>query len=41
MYFGELALINKSERKATIRCREECHFAVLDKLSFEKILKKQ
>lgn len=36
--FGELALIDKKPRAATIICREDCQFGVLDKVSFERIL---
>lgn len=36
--FGELALIEKKPRAATIICKEECHFGVLDKNAFERIL---
>jgi len=36
--FGELALIDKKPRAATIICKENCHFGVLDKNSFERIL---
>ena len=36
--FGELALIENKPRAATIRCKENCHFAVLDKTHFVHIL---
>jgi CRP-like cAMP-binding protein len=36
--FGELALLNKKPRAATILCKEDCHFAVLDKKHFKMIL---
>lgn len=36
--FGELALINNKPRAATIRCREDCHFAVLEKEYYNTIL---
>lgn len=36
--FGELALIENKPRAATIKCRENCHFAVLDKIFFSHIL---
>ena len=38
--FGELALIENKPRAATIKCKENCHFAVLDKLFFLHILSK-
>ena len=41
--FGEQALLAKSSepmlRAATIRCSEDCHFAVMSKESFQNILK--
>ncbi|CAD8171382.1 unnamed protein product [Paramecium octaurelia] len=36
--FGELALIHKQPRLATIRCVTDCTFAILDKQQFQKIL---
>ncbi|CAD8078627.1 unnamed protein product [Paramecium primaurelia] len=36
--FGELALIHKQPRLATIRCVTDCIFAILDKQQFQKIL---
>jgi len=36
--FGELALIENKPRAATIKCKENCHFAVLDKQFFVHIL---
>lgn len=38
--FGELALIENKPRAATIKCKENCHFAVLDKVYFTNILSK-
>lgn len=38
--FGELALINNKPRQATIRCVTDCHFAVISKNVYERILKK-
>ena len=38
--FGELALIENKPRAATIKCKENCHFAVLDKQFFGHILSK-
>ena len=37
--FGELALLSHKPRAATIICREDCDFAVLEKEDFVKILK--
>jgi len=36
--FGELALIDNKPRAATIKCRENCDFAVFDKKHFNNIL---
>lgn len=36
--FGELALIDNRPRAATIKCKEDCHLAVLEKVHFNKIL---
>ena len=36
--FGELALLNNSARAATIKCLEECFFAVIDRKNYEKVL---
>lgn len=36
--FGELSLIENKPRAATIKCKENCHFAVLDKQFFIHIL---
>lgn len=36
--FGELALMEKKPRAATIRCKEDSCFAVLDKRNFDLIL---
>jgi CRP-like cAMP-binding protein len=38
--FGELALISKKHRMASILCKEECSFAVLEKKYFYEILRK-
>ena len=38
--FGELALMEKKPRAATIICREKCYFGILDKTSFDHILSK-
>ena len=38
--FGELALIKKQPRAATIRCLEDSHFAVMSKSDYEKVLQK-
>lgn len=37
--FGELALLSNKPRAATIICKEDCHFAVLEKDDFRRILK--
>ncbi|KAL4467755.1 hypothetical protein ABPG74_013090 [Tetrahymena malaccensis] len=39
-YFGELGLLNFKTRSATVQCLTDCFFAVIDKASFDKILKK-
>ena len=36
--FGELALISNKPRAATIRAKSDCHFAVLGKDDYQKIL---
>jgi CRP-like cAMP-binding protein len=36
--FGELALLDNKPRAASIRCVEDCHFAVLEKANFQEIL---
>lgn len=36
--FGELALIEDKPRTATIICKEVCHFAILDRMSYKEIL---
>merc|ERR1712096_97175 len=38
--FGELALVNHEPRSATIKCLENCYFAVLSRNDFEVILGK-
>jgi cAMP-dependent protein kinase regulator/cGMP-dependent protein kinase 2 len=38
--FGELALISNKPRAATIRCLKDCHFAVIEKQNYEKVLQK-
>ena len=35
--FGELALLANKKRAATITCMTDCHFAVLDRKSFQII----
>lgn len=37
--FGELALVEKKPRAATIYCKEDSEFAVLDKAPFQQILR--
>ncbi|KAL4461406.1 hypothetical protein ABPG73_017683 [Tetrahymena malaccensis] len=39
--FGELALIDKKPRSATVTCLTDCHFITFDKISFDKIIKNQ
>eukprot|EP01017_Pseudomicrothorax_dubius_P034028 TRINITY_DN4617_c0_g1_i2.p1 TRINITY_DN4617_c0_g1~~TRINITY_DN4617_c0_g1_i2.p1 ORF type:complete len:745 (-),score=89.20 TRINITY_DN4617_c0_g1_i2:47-2281(-) len=39
--FGELALINNKPRSATITCKEDCHFAILEKEYYKDILKER
>ena len=36
--FGEYSLINNQPTQASIKCKEDCHFAVLEKKDFNKIL---
>jgi CRP-like cAMP-binding protein len=36
--FGELALIKNMPRAASIICKQDCHFGVLDKSHYKKIL---
>ena len=36
--FGELALMERKPRAATIVCKENSHFAILDKIYFDNIL---
>ena len=38
--FGEKALINNSLRAATVICTRPCHFAVLNKFEYDKVLRK-
>ncbi|CAG9321785.1 unnamed protein product [Blepharisma stoltei] len=38
--FGELALLEKKPRAASIQCKEASHFAVLDKINYQRILSK-
>ena len=40
-WFGELALINHKKRSATVKCVTDCHFACIDKHTFELVRKKQ
>jgi len=39
MLFGELALIEDQPRNASIRCKENCEFLVIERLNFEAVLK--
>jgi CRP-like cAMP-binding protein len=34
MSFGELALNNNQPRAATITCKTDCHFAVMNKVDY-------
>ena len=36
--FGQLALMENKPRSASIICKEDCHFAILDKENFDGIL---
>ena len=38
--FGELALINREPRSASIKCICNCYFATLEKQDYLKVLKK-
>lgn len=38
--FGELALIKNKPRAATIRCKDDCHFAVMNKADYQKVLQR-
>lgn len=40
-WFGELALVNRKVRTASIKCISDCHFACIDKHTFELVRKKQ
>ena len=35
--FGELALISRKPRAATIHCAKNCHLAVLDRRAFQLV----
>lgn len=37
-YFGEVSLIENKRRMASIRCIEDCHFAILSKEDFNRAL---
>jgi len=36
--FGELALLKDKPRAATIKCKEECHFAVMEKTDYQQLI---
>ena len=36
--FGELALLENKPRAATVICKENCHFATIEKQYFDQIL---
>ena len=38
--FGELALIKNKPRAATIKCITDCHFAVMSKIDYQKVLQR-
>lgn len=38
--FGEMALMKNIPRSATVICKEECQFAVLNKVHYKQILSK-
>jgi CRP-like cAMP-binding protein len=38
--FGEKALINNALRGATVQCTRPCHFAVMSKNDYDKVLRK-
>lgn len=38
--FGELALITNKPRAATLKCLTNCHFAVISKNVYDRVLKK-
>ena len=38
--FGEKALITNSLRAATVICSKNCHFAVMSKNDYDKVLRK-
>ena len=38
MSFGELALLNDKPRNATIMCKENTEFAVLEKVHYKELL---
>lgn len=40
MLFGELALLEDQPRNATVRCKGDCEFLVIEREDFEKILKR-
>ena len=37
-YFGEYALITKNPRTATVKCKNYCEFAVLDKKDYNTVI---
>eukprot|EP00347_Sterkiella_histriomuscorum_P021256 403334649 len=38
--FGELALIKNKPRAATIKCLQPCHFAIMNKTDYQKVLQR-
>lgn len=39
-YFGELALLNDQPRSATVKCKTDCHFLLIEKKQFKELLQK-
>ena len=38
--FGEKALITNNLRAANVECTKECHFAIMVKTDYDKVLRK-
>lgn len=36
-YFGELALLEKKPRLATVKAKDKCHFAVIEGSQFQEV----
>ncbi len=39
--FGELSLLENKARSATVICKTDSHFAILDKTNYDRILSKK